>query len=519
MGQPQNDKPQTAKTPKAKKTAIRIPRDQNFANWYQEVIKEADLAENSGVRGCMVIKPWGYGLWEQLQSRLDQRIKETGHDNCYFPLFIPLELIEKEAAHVEGFAKEMAVVTHHRLVSKDGKLVPDGKLESPLVVRPTSETMIGESFAKWIVSYRDLPVKINQWANVVRWEMRTRLFLRTSEFLWQEGHTAHATAVEAADETMTMIEVYRELAEDWLAIPVITGEKSANERFPGAINTFTIEAMMQDGKALQAGTSHNLGQNFAHAANIKFQDKDGGESFAHTTSWGVSTRMIGGIIMTHSDDDGLRVPPKVAPRQVVIIPIVRKEEDHDAVMSACDELAKNLMAQDAFRQPVRVTVDKREVNPGEKRWGWIKKGAPIICEIGPRDIENAGTMVTKRTDIYGKAPMAQADLVANITTELTDIQDTLFEQAKAYRDERTRDDITTFEDFAAYFGKKGSEGEGMGDTGFVKAWWCEEEDTEEQLDALGVTIRCLPLDQPGGEGVCVLSGRPAKRMAIFARSY
>jgi prolyl-tRNA synthetase len=294
------------------KNALRVRRAENFADWYQEVIREADLAENSGVRGCMVIKPWGFAIWENLQQKLDRLIKETGHDNCYFPIFIPLELMQKEAAHVEGFAKEMAIVTHHRLVMKDNKLVPDGELESPLIVRPTSETIIGEAMARWIKSYRDLPLKLNQWGNVVRWEMRPRLFLRTSEFLWQEGHTAHATRAEAVDETKMMLEVYRRVVEGDMRIPVIPGEKSASERFPGADATHTIEAMMQDGRALQAGTSHFLGQNFAKAANIAFHDKDGGVSHAYTTSWGASTRLIGALIMTHSDDDGLRLPSKIA---------------------------------------------------------------------------------------------------------------------------------------------------------------------------------------------------------------
>jgi len=499
---------------KSKKTAISITRENNFPKWYQEVIKEADMAENSGVRGCMVIKPWGFGIWENLQRRLDQRIRETGHQNCYFPLFIPLELIEKEAAHVEGFAKEMAVVTHHRLVSKDGKLVPAGELESPLVVRPTSETMIGESFAKWIRSYRDLPVMINQWANVVRWEMRPRLFLRTSEFLWQEGHTAHATEAEARDETATMLEEYRKLAEDWLAVPVISGEKSESERFPGAVETHTIEAMMQDGKALQSGTSHYLGQNFAHAADIKFQDRDGGESFCHTTSWGVSTRMIGAVIMTHGDDDGLRVPPTIAPHQIVILPIARDEEAAARVLPAAEELAEKLNNTVAFGNVVRAHVDKREVNAGEKRWSWIKKGAPIIVELGPRDLDQGTVMVTHRTDIYAKAPQAVDDFVAAIRGQLETIQSTLFEQAKTYRDARVRTDVTDFDTFKEVFAK-----DDVNTSGFVRAYWCESVESEASLKELGVTIRCLPYDQPSEPGTCVLTGAPATKQAIFAKAY
>ncbi len=496
------------------KTAIRFTREADFPGWYQEVIKEADMAENSGVRGCMVIKPWGFGIWENLQRRLDQRIRETGHQNCYFPLFIPLELIEKEATHVEGFAKEMAVVTHHRLVLKDGKLVPDGKLDSPLVVRPTSETMIGESFAKWIRSYRDLPVMINQWANVVRWEMRPRLFLRTSEFLWQEGHTAHATEQEARTETAAMLEEYRALAEDWLAIPVIPGEKSAFERFPGAVETHTIEAMMQDGKALQSGTSHYLGQNFAHAADIKFQDKNGGESFCHTTSWGVSTRMIGALIMTHGDDNGLRVPPTVAPHQIVILPIARDDEAAARVLPAADALAAQLNNTVAFGNVVRAHVDKREINAGEKRWSWIKKGAPIIVELGPRDLDQGTVMVTHRTDISGKAPQQMEDFVANVREQLQSIQATMFEQAKAYRDARVRTDITDFEAFKAYF-----KTDDVNTSGFVRAYWDESEESEAALKELAVTIRCLPYDQPTAPGICVITANAATKQAIFAKAY
>lgn len=499
---------------KPKKTAIRITRSQDFPAWYQEVIKEADMAENSGVRGCMVIKPWGYGIWERLQKRLDQRIKETGHENCYFPLFIPLDLIEKEAAHVEGFAKEMAVVTHHRLVAKDGKLEPAGKLESPLVIRPTSETMIGESFAKWIKSYRDLPVMINQWANVVRWEMRPRMFLRTSEFLWQEGHTAHASEAEARSETATMLEVYKELAEDWLAIPVIPGEKSASERFPGAVETHTIEAMMQDGKALQSGTSHYLGQNFAKAANIKYQSKDGGEEFVFTTSWGVSTRMIGAIIMTHGDDDGLRVPPTVAPHQIVILPIARDDEAAARVLPAAEELAKKLNAETVFGDAVRAHVDKRDINTGEKRWGWIKKGVPLVVELGPKDLDQGTVMVTRRTDIYGKAA-EDMDVFAGAAPEhLQAIQDQLFDEAKKLLDARMETGIADFDALKTYFANDDTT-----QLGFVRAKWCGDADTEEQLKALSVSIRCLPYDQDGKEGTCVVTGKPATVDAIFAKAY
>ncbi|MDH5188605.1 MAG: proline--tRNA ligase [Rhodospirillaceae bacterium] len=498
----------------AKKTAIKITRADDFPAWYQEVIKEADMAENSGVRGCMVIKPWGYGIWERLQRRLDQRIRETGHENCYFPIFIPLELIEKEAAHVEGFAKEMAVVTHHRLIEKDGKLVPDGKLESPLVIRPTSEAMIGESFAKWIRSYRDLPVKINQWANVVRWEMRPRMFLRTSEFLWQEGHTAHATEAEAREETETMLGVYKELAEEWLAIPVIPGEKSESERFPGAVETHTIEAFMQDGKALQAGTSHFLGQNFSKAANIKFQTNDGSEEFAFTTSWGVSTRMIGALIMTHGDDDGLRVPPTVAPHQIVILPIARDEQAAARVMPAAHELAKKLNAQSAFGENLRAHVDIRDINAGEKRWGWIKKGVPLIVELGPKDLDNSSVMLTRRTDIYAKAAEDIDVFVGAAPEHLEAIQKQLYADALSLRDGRIETAITDFAEFKKFFDTEDSS-----KLGFVRAKWCGDTDSEEMLKDLSVSVRCLPYDQDNIEGKCVITGKPAKLEAIFAKSY
>ncbi|MGE5548472.1 MAG: proline--tRNA ligase [Solirubrobacterales bacterium] len=493
------------------KHAISVARASNFPEWYQEVVKEADMAEHSGVRGCMVIKPWGYAIWENIQRKLDGKIRATGHDNCYFPLFIPLDLIKKEAEHVKGFAKEMAVVTHHRLVEKDGDLVLEGKLETPLVVRPTSEIMIGESFAKWIKSYRDLPVKINQWANVVRWEMRPRLFLRTSEFLWQEGHTAHATEAEAMEETMTMLEAYRELVEDFMRIPVIVGEKSESERFPGAVRTYSIEAMMQDGKALQAGTSHFLGQNFARAANIEFQDRDGNLSLAYTTSWGVSTRLIGAMIMTHGDDDGLRLPPQLAPSQVVIIPVLRGEGD-DAVLDACKQLAARLRQATYKGEPVRATVDTREGNAGPRRWGWVKKGAPLILEIGPRDLAENTAAVTFRTDVHGKKQFIAWDrLAADIGAMLGQVDEALFEQAKAWRAAKTRTDITDRAAFDAYFKQE--------DTGFVVAKWCGDAASEESLKELAVSIRNIPVEQDGKQGTCVLTGKPATLTAVFAKSY
>ncbi|MDD3044934.1 MAG: proline--tRNA ligase, partial [Candidatus Delongbacteria bacterium] len=358
-----------------KKTAIPVTREEDYPQWYLEVIKAGELAENSDVRGCMVIKPWGYTIWENMQRELDQMFKDTGHVNAYFPLFIPLEYLQQEADHVEGFAKECAVVTHHRLsVNSEGKLVPDGKLEEPLVVRPTSETIIGASYAKWVNSYRDLPILINQWANVVRWEMRTRLFLRTAEFLWQEGHTVHATREEAMEETYKMLNVYKEFAEKVLALPVIEGEKSESERFPGAVSTYSIEAMMQDKKALQSGTSHFLGQNFAKASKIKFQSKEGKEEFAWTTSWGVSTRLIGALVMAHSDDNGLILPPRIAPAHIVLLPIYKDENEKQAVTEYIDGIKKEISELRLFDRKIVIHVDDRDIRGGEKNWYWIKKG-------------------------------------------------------------------------------------------------------------------------------------------------
>ncbi len=409
-----------------------------FADWYQAVVRDADMAETSPVRGAMVIKPWGYGVWEQIQQELDRRIKATGHENCYFPMFIPLSFIAKEAEHVEGFAKEMAVVTHHRLKLIDGKLQPDpeAKLEEPLVVRPTSETIIGDAFARWIKSYRDLPLLINQWANVVRWEMRPRLFLRTTEFLWQEGHTAHASEAEAVEETLKMLEVYRSFAEDILAMPVIAGEKPENERFPGAVNTYSIEAMMQDGKALQAGTSHFLGTHFAEAQNIRFQNDAGGMDFCNTTSWGVSTRLIGGVIMTHGDDDGLRLPPAIAPKQIVVVPMLRDKPEDAEVLNYCEALVSALNKEHAFGQALRAHLDTKKIKSAEKRWNWVRRGAPIIIEIGPRDA--AGGMVSymrrdalRDGDKVKSTSTPRQDFLGGVVQLLAEIQAGLYAEAKA----------------------------------------------------------------------------------------
>lgn len=505
---------------KAPKTAITPTRSANYPEWYQQVIRGADMAEMSGVRGCMVIKPWGYGIWELLTRDLDGRFKDTGHENAYFPLFIPLSLITKEAEHVEGFAKEMAVVTHHRLVQKDGRLLPDGELDEPLVVRPTSETIIGEAFARWVKSYRDLPVLVNQWANVVRWEMRPRIFLRTVEFLWQEGHTAHATEAEARAETDTMLKVYQESAENALALPVIPGEKTPRERFPGAIKTLCIEAMMQDGKALQAGTSHYLGQNFAKAANIAFQNKDGQVEHAYTTSWGASTRLIGAVIMTHADDDGLRLPPAVAPQQIVIVPIIRDEADTLKVMAYCEKIVAGCKAQMFAGQALRVKIDSRDLPSADKRWQWIKKGVPLILEVGLRDVEGGNVALTRRTEVAAKKAIVPVEeFIAAAAVELKTYQEKLFADALALRASRTRRDIKTVEEFKAYFGPSGEDSFNTGQ-GFVLAPFCGDEDAvAELLKGLGVTIRCIPFDQPPVLGPCVLTGKPAKYEVIFARAY
>ena len=511
-----------------------VTRESNFPEWYQNVIRDADLAETSPVRGCMVIKPWGYGIWELLQQALDKRIKDTGHENCYFPLFIPLSFIAKEAEHVEGFAKEMAVVTHHRLKMIDGKLQPDpeAELQEPLIVRPTSETIIGDAFQRWIKSYRDLPMLTNQWANVVRWEMRTRLFLRTAEFLWQEGHTAHATAGEAREETMRMLEVYRSFAEETLAMPVIAGEKPENERFPGAVSTYSIEAMMQDGKALQAGTSHYLGTHFAEAQNIRFQNEAGELALCHTTSWGVSTRLIGGVIMTHGDDDGLRLPPAIAPRQVVIVPILRDKPEDADVLAYCDALVEELNAADALRAPVRAIVDRKPLRSADKRWNWVKRGAPVIVEVGPRDVTN-GQVTYLRRDALRDGPklkstgVPRAEFVAGIGALLGEIQATLFRDAKERLDGNITSGFASFDDIAAYFGPSRDTDEdeaGAAFKGWVRVPWAkptgaELEGVGERLKALKLTIRNAPLDQPTTFGDCVFTGRPGVEEILIGRAY
>lgn len=509
------------------KHALPVTRDADFSAWYQSVITEADLAEESGVRGCMVIRPWGYGIWERIQRLLDDQIKATGHENCYFPLFIPLSYFEKEAEHVDGFAKEMAVVTHHRLVS-DGKggLVPDpsAKLEEPLVVRPTSETVIGTAFARWVQSWRDLPVLINQWANVVRWEMRTRMFLRTTEFLWQEGHTAHATEAEARVETLKMLEVYRAFAEDCVALPVVAGEKPENERFPGAVATYSIEAMMQDGKALQAGTSHFLGTNFASAQNIRFQNAEGQLELAQTTSWGMSTRMIGGLIMVHGDDDGLRVPPRVAPWQIVIVPMLRDQPEDAELVTYCKALQAELAVRSAFGEPVRALLDLKPAKAAGKRWGWVKKGAPIIIEVGGRDMAGGNVSVIRRTALYrddGKLDsvvMAKGDFVGQAAAMLGAVQDSLFAEAKTRLDANIARDVTDFAGLERAFADT------VKNPGFVEVQWAKPtgdalDKVVERLKALKLTLRNVPMDAASADGACVFTGAPAVERVLVGRSY
>ncbi|MBO9576169.1 MAG: proline--tRNA ligase [Sphingobium sp.] len=506
------------------KHALPVTRAQDFAAWYQAVISEADLAEESGVRGCMVIRPWGYGIWERIQKLMDGRIKAAGVDNCYFPLFIPLSYFAEEADHVEGFAKEMAVVTHHRLRNIDGKLQPDpdSKLEEPLVVRPTSETVIGKAMARWIQSWRDLPLLTNQWANVVRWEMRTRMFLRTSEFLWQEGHTAHADEADARLETMRALEMYRDFAETELAMPVVAGEKPENERFPGAVATFSIEAMMQDGKALQAGTSHYLGTGFAEAAGIRYQDAEGSQTLCHTTSWGVSTRMIGGVIMVHGDDDGLRCPPMIAPHQIVIVPMLRETPADDAVLAYCEELAKELSALDAFREPVRVLLDRKPIKASNKRWGWVKKGAPVIIEVGGRDVEGGNVSVLRRDRLYNEAGktaseiLPRAEFVSRAVELLLDIQGSLYEDAKLRLDGNISQGATDLPALAkAFEGDK---------PGWVLVEWSKPtgaalDKVVEWLKGEKLTLRNVPLNAEPASGTCIFTGEKAVERVLVGRSY
>ncbi|MCD0462599.1 proline--tRNA ligase [Roseiconus lacunae] len=501
---------------KAPKNAISPTRAEDYPEWYQQVIKASDLAENSPVRGCMVIKPWGYQLWENMQRALDDMFKATGHQNAYFPLFIPMSFLEKEAEHVEGFAKECAVVTHHRLEpDPDGGLRPAGELEEPLIVRPTSETIIGATYAKWVQSYRDLPILINQWANVVRWEMRTRMFLRTAEFLWQEGHTVHATREEAVEETERMIQVYADFAENWMAMPVTIGAKTAGERFPGAVETLSIEAMMQDRKALQAGTSHFLGQNFSKAQEIVFQSESGSREYAWTTSWGVSTRLVGALLMTHSDDDGLVLPPKLAPTQVVILPIY-KGEQRAAVMEYIGQLTEQLRGQTYNGAPIRVEVDDRDVRGGEKKWHHVKRGVPIRLEVGPKDIEKDSVFMGRR-DQPKSVGMSRAEVVGKIADLLGEVQQNLFDRAAQLRSDNTVT-ITSEADFRDYFTPKNPDSPEI-HGGFAMCHFSDEDSLQDLLKELKVTIRCVPSDNNDTPGICFATGKPAEKQAIFAKAY
>jgi prolyl-tRNA synthetase len=510
----------TAASPK---TAITPRRDEDFPEWYQQVIRAAEMAESSDVRGSMVIRPWGYGIWENMQRQLDAKFKATGHRNAYFPLFIPLSYFEKEAAHVEGFAKECAVVTHTRLeINAEGQMVPGNPLTEPLVVRPTSETIIGASYAKWVQSYRDLPILLNQWCNIVRWEMRPRIFLRTTEFLWQEGHTVHETEAEAREETRRMLDVYEEFARDHVALPVFHGEKSESERFPGAVQTLCIEAMVQDRKAIQAGTSHFLGQNFSRASGIQFQTRDGKQEFGWTTSWGMTTRMIGTLIMMHADDDGLVLPPRIAPTHIVIVPITPKEETRAAVLEAADKLAAQLRAQRYLDAPIEVEVDRRDLGGGVKNWEWIKKGVPLRVELGPRDLESGKVAVSRRDRaVKEKEFVANAEFVGRAAEILDSIQNNLLERAMQFRDANTRP-IDSRDAFYSFFTPKDSAKPEI-HGGFALTHWDGSRGVEDQIKSdLKVTIRCIPFDDPANPpepGICPFTGNPSPRRVVWAKAY
>lgn len=485
-------------------------KEENYSQWYNNLVVKADLAENSAVRGCMVIKPYGYAIWEKMQHLMDKMFKDTGHQNAYFPLFIPKSFLSKEAEHVEGFAKECAVVTHHRLMlnpNGPGVVVdPEAKLEEELVVRPTSETIIWNTYKNWITSYRDLPILCNQWANVVRWEMRTRLFLRTAEFLWQEGHTAHATREEAMEETEKMVQVYAKFARDYMALPVIVGKKTESEKFAGAVDTLCIEAMMQDGKALQAGTSHFLGQNFAKAFDVKYTTKEGTQEYVWATSWGTSTRLMGALIMAHGDNNGLVLPPKLAPIHVVMVPIFKTDEEHAAIIAVMEALAEKLKAAS-----LSVKIDDRDnVRSGFKYAEWELKGVPVRISIGPRDLQN-GTVEIARRDTLTKE-FVNADAAAGRIVDLMDeIQNNIYNKALKFREENTYV-VDTWDDFKEKIEKGG----------FLLCHWDGTRETEEKIKELTkATIRCIPMDTDvmKEEGKCVYSGKPSKQRVIFARSY
>lgn len=485
-------------------------QSEDYSKWYNELVIKADLAENAAVRGCMVIKPYGYSIWEKMQAELDKMFKETGHENAYFPLFVPKNLFEAEEKNAEGFAKECAIVTHYRLKNdpdKPGKLMvdPNAKLEEELVIRPTSEAIIWNTYKNWIQSYRDLPILLNQWANVVRWEMRTRLFLRTAEFLWQEGHTAHATKEEALQETIMINKIYAQFVEDFMAIPVIQGTKTASERFAGAIETYCIEALMKDGKALQAGTSHFLGQNFAKAFDVKFATKEGKNEYVWASSWGVSTRLVGALIMTHGDDNGLVIPPKLAPIQVIIVPIFKNKEQQQVIAQVAEKLQNELRQHN-----IRVKFDNREnQTPGFKFNDYELKGVPLRIAIGPKDIEKGSVEIARR-DTLEKSFVAQDGVIQWVVDMLPRIQSEMFEKAKKMRDEH----ITTVDDYVSFKNLLEEKG------GFISAHWDGTAETEEKIkNETKATIRCIPIEQSKEEGVCIYSGKPSRQRVLFAKAY
>jgi prolyl-tRNA synthetase len=489
-------------------TAISPTRAEDFPGWYQEVVRAAELATMAHVRGCMVIRPWGYRMWELMQAELDLQIRARRHANVYFPLFIPVSYLQAEATHVEGFAKEMAVVTHHRLESVDGVLTPAGPLEEPVVVRPTSETIFGKSMAEWIQSYRDLPMRLNQWCNIVRWEMRPRVFLRTTEFLWQEGHTAHESEASALADVLNAHEMYRTFAEDFLCLPTVPGEKSESERFPGAVKTFTIEAMMQDGRALQAGTSHYLGQNFARAVGIDFLDRDNQRQHAYTTSFGISTRLIGAVIMTHGDDDGLVLPPQIAPAQVVIVPILRGEAS-DEILAYAEEVASAL-ARPGGLAPDRVLVERSERRANDVRWSYIKKGAPVIIEVGQRDAASRTVSYRVRLDHRNVRSVPLAQAAEAMTSALSEVHEGLLTQARIRLRDGIRSDLSSFADLRKFFTQS---------RGLVLAPWCGDPECEAALKPLAVSIRCIPEHLEASGDVCIVDGRPRRFSALFGQSY
>ena len=486
------------------KNALSCTREENFSAWYQEIILKAELAELSDARGCMVIKPYGFAIWENIKNILDNKFKELGHVNAYFPLFIPVDLFEKEAEHVAGFAKEMAVVTHHRLEYINGKLTPSGELETPYVVRPTSELIIGKSFSKWVKSYRDLPLLINQWCNVVRWEMRPRMFLRTAEFLWQEGHTAHETAEQAIEETIRMHEVYKWFICDVLKLFAIPGKKPEYDKFAGAIETYTVEAMMQDGKALQAATSHFLGQNFAKATDIKYQDKNGNIQYVYTSSWGLSTRIIGALIMSHSDENGLNLPAQVAPYHAVIIPLIRDPSKSNDIIDYCN------MIKNELSNKFRILIDNKDDSPQNKKWNYVRKGIPFICEIGIKEVESNAVFFIKRSDDLNQVKLSKDEFINSFEILLKSHDEILKNKNKCICKSKLINNITTFDELKEYFSNN---------TGFAKVKWLGSKENLDKLNELSLSIRCIPTEQTGTIGKCILTGNDTAQDIIVAKSY